>query len=151
MDELDRTDIKKALQGNQFRKLDRARIRELRVEMQRKLSTIALTYGIDIKINKIRFDDISFKANISGSVANTLSGKSAEEIQFSRHCWIANLQPNDYNREVTFSGLSRFKGRRGRIVGINPRAKTYPVLIKMDDGTLTKNAVSFVKLILKEK
>jgi hypothetical protein len=151
METLDRTDIKKALSDNQVKVLDRAKIREIRAEMARKLSVISLTYGVDIRINKIRFDDVSFKATISGTLINTKSGKSAEEVHFGRHCWRWGLDSSDYNREVTFPPQSKFRGKKGRIVGINPRAKTYPVLIQMSDGTMTKNAVSFVKIMLTGK
>lgn len=135
---MERTDLKKALKGQKISELDKASIELLRAEINEKLSVIESTYGVSIKLSRIRYGDISFKASLEAKLLSPDSrlGPSVDEIEFRRLCWKAGLRPEHYNKQVKLSG--KLANMTGRIVRINTRAKRYPVIVQLDDGRMAK-------------
>ena len=149
MEALDREDMKKALKGQRLGKLTRLNVKVLRLEIEKKLEPLELTYGVKFQLGRIKFDDISFRSKIEAQLLSPASGESADAIHFKNQCRRYGLQPSDFNKQVTLPRYSKFTGMKGRITGINTRAKKYPILITLEDGRKTKNASHFVKELLK--
>jgi hypothetical protein len=149
MEALDREDMKKALKGERIGKLTREHFKTIRKEIADKLKPLEITYGIKFNLGRIRFDDVSFRGRLEGTLLSPSGGDSADLVHFKKHCFIYGLKPTDYNKMVTLPAYSRFAGKSGRISGINTRAKKYPIIITLADGTRTKHAAHFVKELLK--
>lgn len=149
METLDREDLKKALKGERIGRLTKEHFKTIRKEIADKLKPLEITYGIKFHLGRIRFDDVSFRGRLEGTLLSPSGNDSAEAVQFKNSCLRYGLQPSDYNKTVTLPIYSKFAGKNGRISGINTRAKKYPIIITLSDGTRTKNAVHFVKELLK--
>lgn len=136
--EIERTDLKKMLKAENISRFDRSNIEEMRKEINRQLAILEKTYGVSIQVGRIRFSDVSFKANLEATLLHpeSTAGDSAEEIEFKRACFRVGLKPEHYNQKVKLHG--KFAGLKGRITKINTRAKKYPVVIQLDDGRMVK-------------
>lgn len=148
MESLDREDLKKALRGQTIHQFDHKNVRELIKEINKKLEVIQLTYGVKIKFGKFKFDAVSFKSKIEGTILCDHSGKSAEKVKWDSLCSTINMKSTDWGKQIVFPKDSRFANMTGTLFGINTKARRYPILIKLDDGRLIKtSAVSVAKLI----
>ena len=149
MEALDREDMKKALKGQRLGRLTKEDLRDLRKEINKKLKPLEMTYGIKISLGRsIKFDSVSFRVRLEGTLLSPSGGESADAVHFKSLCWVHGLKPSDFGREITFPAYGKFPGRKGRITGINTRAKKYPILVTLEDGTKIKNAAHFVKGLL---
>jgi hypothetical protein len=149
METLDREDLKKALKGERIGRLSKEHFKTIRKEIAEKLKPLEITYGIKFNLGRIRFDEVSFRGKLEGTLLTPSGGDSSDAILFKNKCHYYGLQPSDFGKEVKLPRYSKFPGRRGKISGINTRAKKYPIIITLEDGTQTKNAVHFIKELLK--
>jgi hypothetical protein len=148
MEQLDREDLKKALRGQTIHQFDRKNVRELIKEINKKLEVVELTYGVKIKFGRFRFDGVSFKSRVEGSILSNQDGLSADKIKWDQRCSLVGLKKTDFGKKITFMS-GRFAYKSGTICGINVKAKTYPVLIKMEDGIIIKSSVLSIVRLLK--
>jgi hypothetical protein len=148
MDTLERDDLKKALKAQYVKKFTKSNLGEIRREIDKKLSILEDTYGIRVKLGKIKFGDVSFRANIIAEVIDTGTGMGAEQITWNRLCSRYGLLPADYGKTIELSSAGKFSGRKGIIFSINTRGKRYPILVKLDNGMVIKNtAISIQKML----
>lgn len=149
METLERQDLKKALSGKRISSLTKRDIANLRKEIDQKLESLELTYGIQLRVGNIRYDSVSFRTKLEGKLLSPSGGESADAVQFKNNCFHYGLQPSDFNRKVTLPLRGKFSGKKGKITGINTRSRKYPILVTLDNGQKVKNAASFIKDLLK--
>jgi hypothetical protein len=148
MEQLDREDLKKALRGQTIHQFDRKNVRELIKEMNNKLQVIEVTYGVKIRMGKFKFDGISFHSKIEGTVMCNHEGVSAEKVRWDSYCIVFGLQKSDFGKKITFPIGSRFASKAGTLNSINIKSKKYPILVKLEDGTIVKcPAISIARLL----
>jgi len=112
---------------------DHEKVAELRPLLQKWAKE---TYGEDCVLE---LGTLKFNANqVSGRI--TISMKDSEGVPsaFSRLAPSMGLKSSDYQR------LFKVSGSMYRVVGINPRAKKYPILAQKHDGEKFKFAVDTV-------
>jgi len=147
METLEREDLKKALRCRHFKQLGKEEVEELRSEINKKLEILEMTYGIKIRLGKIRYDSVSFKGTIMAELAQTSSGDSAEKFKWNQYCKMFGLSPNDYGKEITFPS-GRFAGKIGKLCSIYPRSHKYPIVVRLPNGLLVKSHPNSIKSLL---
>jgi len=146
MEQLEREDLKKALRGNLIHQFDRKNVREIIKEINKKLEVVELTYGVKIRFGRFRFDGVSFRSKVEGSIISNQDGLSPEKVKWDMNCSLFGLQRSDFGKQITFP-TGRFANLTGTVSGINVKAKKYPILVKLNDGRFIKtSATSIVKL-----
>jgi hypothetical protein len=144
---LEREDLKKALRGKYIHSFNSANIEELRFEIEAKLEVLEMTYGIKITTGRISWDNIGFRCSLKGSVLNDQSGLPAEQANWNRYCKSFSFLPTDYGRKFIFPDgkPKRLAGKVSTIYGINPRAKSCHILVRLDDGGIVRCPAGYVR------
>jgi hypothetical protein len=149
MEQLDREDLKKALRGQTIHQFDRKNVREIIKEMNNKLQIIEVTYGVKIRMGKFKFDGISFHSKIEGTVMCNHEGVSAEKVRWDAYCDLFGLHKSDFGKQITFPIGSRFASKTGTLNSINVMSKKYPILVKLENGTMVNCPVTSIARLLK--
>ena len=149
METLERQDLKKALSGKRIGRLTKRDIANLRKEINQKLESLELTYGVQLRLRNIRYDGVSFRGKLEGELLSPAGGESVEAIHFKENCYRFGLKTEDYNREITLPPHSKFANMKGKITGVNTKAKKYPIIITLSNGSHIKYSYIFIKDLLK--
>ncbi len=147
---LEREDLKKALKGHFVKGFDHENIKELRHEIDSKLSILEMTYGIKASLGRIRFSNWTFTATLNCSVLNTPEGLSAEQSNWNIYCSSKGFKTTDFGRKIRFPSTlqkkkKKWAGQVATICGINLRAKMFPIIVKLNDGSTVKCSAEYVK------
>ena len=109
-------------------KFTNANMDTIRAEAQAALDAISAAHGITLKMGNIRYDPdrLSFTSKIE---ANIGSKADKAKNEWDKYCSMYGGKPGDFGRQ--------FKTRHGNctIIGINPRAKKYPIDAQAPDGS----------------
>lgn len=97
------------------------------------LEPLAQQHGLTIKDRGGRYDSTMLKLTFELLVTETPDGKSGDQAQFEKYCFIAGLTPDQFGLEFTYSGETY------RIVGIAPKRSKRPVI-----GARTTDGKRFV-------
>lgn len=114
---------------------------QFRRESEEALKTIAEKYNVNIKTGKIKYDSDSFDMNVSVT-KKEVNGKSFEQAEFEKYCFLYGFSPEDYNKTF-ISG-----GKKFILYGFKTSARTMPVLAKGNDGKNYKFGTEVKKLIV---
>lgn len=108
-----------------IRKLDRENVELLYSEVQRKMEQVAAEYGLKLKMRRWTFANSGAYVNGGFRFAVIEAGQAMgpERADFARNAPKLGLESTDLDKEFEWHD-----GSRWRIVGINMRAKKYPVL-----------------------
>ena len=102
----------------------------LRKEMETALSEIANKYNCEVSVGKIKYDDISTEITVSLNSKGE-DGKSADQLNFEKHCGQYGFAKEDYG--FTFTEM----GKTYTFVGFNSRARKNFCLLRSGDKTFT--------------
>lgn len=97
------------------------------------LEPLAQQHGLTIKQRGGRYDPTTLKLTFELLVTETPDGKSGEQAQFEKYCFIAGLTPDQFGTEFSYAGETY------RIVGIAPKRSKRPVI-----AARTKDGKRFV-------
>ena len=112
--------------------LKRNEFRKLRDDISEALEPIAEKYGITIEPGNVSYTDIDATMKLSLKAAGDVD---YELEKFNQLCQSYGFEPEHYRMDVFLSG-QRFK-----LVGFNPKAQKYPLLIEADNGKRYKAPV----------
>ena len=121
--------------------LNKNQFAEFRKESEKALQELAEKYNVNIIAGKIKYTEDSF--NLDLQVAKKeIDGKSFEQSEFEKNCFMYGLSPKDYKKEISYGGNSY------TITGFKPRSTKYPILAKRDDGKVYKLPLEIVRTLL---
>ncbi len=115
-------------------KLSRATLTQLRDDINRAFKDIENKYGVQIKTAGARFTatEANFKVQINTIDANGVV-ETSERSRFTTLAHNYDLEPEWLDQEFMHQGI------RYKILGLNTRAKRYPVqVLRMDSKTAYK-------------
>lgn len=95
----------------------------IRWHLEQALADIGFEYGIELKLGTMRHDNFSFTATLKGRKTE-VNGKSGEQLEFEKYCGKFSVPAEYYGKEFAKDGKTM------RVVGINQRAKKFPVIIQ---------------------
>ena len=100
--------------------LTRAKVKTLRAELDKAFAAIEKKHGVEFSLGTIRFSDTDFR----GTLKCVSADKDAGRKMFQRDALRVGLKKTAYGK--TFTHI----GRDYRVVGVNTRAKKYPVQVE---------------------
>jgi len=104
----------------------RADARNLNQEAKQALQEVAKRHGLVVESGNTRYS--GDRCTVRFDFRTVTSDGAPAERDWRRHCGAFNLKPEDFGRTVVRNG------RRFKVVGIKPRATSWPVLAERDDG-----------------
>ena len=99
-------------------------LEKIRKELNEAIAEVLEKNGMTGKLGTITYNDYGFHSSLSAK-AIEVNGKSGDQIEYERFAPKFGIDPNSYGRV--------FKNAEGivlTIVGINPKARTYPVIAR---------------------
>lgn len=114
-----------------------------RAKFEKAMAEISEETGFQVKIGSISFGEISFSASLKGDKIQSEGGKSVEQLKFEHECRFYDLEAEDFGKEFKYAGLIY------KIVAINGRAKTYPIICEViENGKRYRMTLDTVKRAL---
>jgi len=107
-----------------IRKLDRSTVKDLRPKVQEALKALE-ALGLNVQVGNASFSStsVTFKVELAiVSEGGAIQSKAAET--FKRLAYLYGLRPDDLGK--TYGPYT--------VVGLNPRAKKYPIVARRKDG-----------------
>lgn len=101
-------------------KLDRKTIKSIRADLDTAFATIEQKYGVEFSLGAIRFSDTDFRSTLRCKSADS----DADRKIFERNALRVGL------KKTSFGKTFKYVGRDYRVVGVNTRAKKYPVQVE---------------------
>lgn len=115
-------------------------LKQFRRDFNNVVQELENDYGIKIELNKISYSENSFTGNIE--VVNKIAGKSADQVKFEECCYRYHLKPTDYGSKFTYNHKDFI------LVGINTKAREYPIIGMGENGTRYKFPLRAVRELL---
>lgn len=115
-----------------------------RQEFEEAIAALAEKYDISFDIGTIRYNELGFKFTVT-ALTNGDGNKSGQQLQFEALAPRYGLRPEDYGATVVHSGQSY------TVVGINPKARKYNVLIENNKGEKFSLSPELARIKLSEK
>lgn len=101
-------------------------VKRLHAEVNAAMETIAAAHGLSYTPKGGSFSSVSFATRVEFAVRVTKDGESVEKKRFEMFAIAFGLEARDYGAEFTN------KGRRYRLVGIDPKRRQYPYRCERD-------------------
>jgi len=121
---------------------DRATVRSMIDEMETALQTVASKHGITIKRKSCTYRDncmpVPFELRIE-RVTEDGNVETPESRAYTLRAQLFGLKP-----EWLFESFTNSSGQRFKIVGLVPRRRKFPVVVKANDGRNYKMAAAQV-------
>lgn len=127
-----------------IKSLDRKVVKEIRNEINLALLKVTKKYGVNFTLGTIRFDSGEMRGKLTGTVPAIVEKKKQVK---------KDNAPNEWRIQAPFFGFKgdeygkTFYGRNKelRVVGLNRKAKRYPVkLVDVKTGKTFKAPVDYV-------
>ena len=113
---------------------------DLLKDIDEALAVVAEKHGVDfesVHSPSTRFTSNTVSIKLSAAITDEAEGIfSAEQVQWNRNCHRFGLAPADYGK--TFYLRSLDEKVKVTAVGVNPRAKKYPIVVQNEHGILYK-------------
>lgn len=110
---------------------------EFREDVNTALGSVKEKYKVGLDIKTIRYDAKTFRFTVEGVFL--VGDKSSEQTVFDNNCFKYGLNKSDFN-SILF-----IEGKRYKIVGINPKARKYPIIVEDDSGNKVKASTEVLK------
>ncbi|MCK5644995.1 MAG: hypothetical protein KAJ19_29615 [Gammaproteobacteria bacterium] len=109
---------------------NRKNLNTFRSEINTALAAIEAKHGVKFEIGRITFTDNNFRTRLECTSASDKSGNAVDprQTKFEANSWKFNIAKDAFGK--TFSK----GGRKYKIVGLNPRAKKYPLQCEAPNG-----------------
>ena len=99
--------------------------------------------GIALSFKSTRYDEYDFSFSCKGEIAE--KHDDIEKKNFERSCFKFGLKKDYFGKSFLHEGLTY------TIIGINTRARKYPVICKKSNGVTIKTTADFVNYAMKDK
>ena len=121
--------------------IDKAACKAIDAEARAALEQVAEKLGLTVKLGGGSYDPTT--GTYTPRVTFSVDG--AEARAWAQVAALVGLAPDDYGREIAYGGIGRV-----RLVGINLRARRFPILVeRVDDGKVYKVPEASVAAFLK--
>ena len=120
--------------------INKETLKLFRKDFKEAVKELEKDYGIEIELNKISYSENSFTGNIE--VVNKIAGKSADQVKFEECCYRYHLKPTDYGSKFTYNHKDFI------LVGINTKAREYPIIGMGENGTRYKFPLRAVRELM---
>jgi len=116
--------------------IDRQVVEDFRREANEETKKIAEKYDLTLKKSSCSYNEetINMKFTIENATINVA------KLEFKRHCIRYGLKPEDYGKNFTSA-----TGESITIIGVNTRAKKYPIIAISNNGTSTRFTSEYVR------
>lgn len=130
-----------------LREVDKTMITELNKEslaiikqaVKERLEPLESSLGISFSPGAISYGEGGFTIKLQGSLLQCRSGRSGQEVEFTRIARVMGIPTEWYGKEInTSKGIVK-------IIRIDPKKHTYPIIAEFQDGRMIKLAVDYVK------
>lgn len=109
----------------------------IRKEIEDALAAIGKKHNFTSTLGTIGYTEAGFRASITAKLIDIGNGKSGAQLDYEKNAFKFGIDPDTYGRV--------FKDNKGTIltvVGINPRARTMPVIVRDGAGKEYKCSVA---------
>jgi len=122
---------------------DRATVRSLMKEMEAALQGVADKHGIVLKRKGCSFRGnvcpVPFEFRVE-RVTEEGNVETPESVTYKQQAAMHGLKP-----EWLFEWFTDFSGKRLQVVGLKPRRRKYPVVVRAENGTQYKMSAAQVQ------
>jgi len=112
-----------------------------RQEAEKALQELAKKYDVNIKAGNIKYDNNSFNLDLK-MTKKDIGGKTFEQVEFEKHCFMYGFKPEDYRKQFTMNGETF------TVTGFKLRATKMPIVAVRQDGRGFKFGEETVKRLL---
>lgn len=120
-------------------------LKNIRADIAEALASVEATYNCKFDLGNIRFSDSNFRAKLECNSVADASGNAINpaEVHFDQNRWRIGIAKDAFGKSF------RSQGEKFTIVGINTRAKKYPVQAENARGRRYKFPMSAIPANLK--
>ena len=126
----------------------RKKFDEFRSDVEAALEDVGEKYDVSIEAGSISYSDIEFKMGLKMKKKN-VDGKSFEQAAFEKHCKMFGFKPADYRREFKERATRGTGTEVWKLVGFNPNAPKYPMIVENSQGKQYRMTLDAVKGAIK--
>jgi len=108
-----------------------------RKDLDVALSSVTEKYNVSLSPKTIRYNDLTFRFTVEGAFLQ--DDKSAEQVLFESHCTKFNVSPDMYG------AILNVNNEEMKLIGLNPKARKYPVIVEDKDGVQRKAGLSILR------
>ncbi len=120
--------------------LTKKEFENFRTETEEALKEIAEKYNVTITAGKIKYSEAEFALTIDVK-KKEVNGKSFEQAEFEKYCFLYHLKPEDYLKSFKTSGKNFV------ITGFKPNRPKFPIIAKGEDGKSYKFTEDILKML----
>lgn len=117
---------------------NRKNLPSFRLEIEQALAAVEAKHNVKFELGRITFTDNNFRTKLECTTTADRSGNTVDprQVKFDANSWRYNIAKDAFGK--TFSK----GGRKYKIVGLNPRAKKYPLNCEAPNGQQWKMPIS---------
>lgn len=109
---------------------NRKNLPAFRADIDAALAALETKHGVKFELGRITFTESNFRVKLECTSAADKSGNSVDprKVKFDANTWRYNISTAAFGQTFTKGG------RKYKIVGLNPRAKKYPLQCEAPNG-----------------
>jgi hypothetical protein len=123
-----------------MKEFNRQNLSGLRDEIQACLNDVAKRNGITITLGTARFSPGEYRAKVTATTEAPVDATTKERKEFEEYAGAFFLRPDDFGK--TFA--HPHGGGNVTIVGIKPRSRKYPIIVRTERGARYKFPASSI-------
>lgn len=102
--------------------MNAGQINIVREELNKAIADVLNKYGMTGEIGSVSYNEAGFHSTLKAQVKDVGNGKSGAQLEYENVARKFGIDPKSFGKTFTS------QGKTFRIVGINPRARTMPIL-----------------------
>lgn len=117
---------------------NRKNLPSFRTEIEQALAAVEAKNGVKFDLGRITFTESNFRVKLECTSAADKSGNAVDprQVKFDANVWRYNIAKDAFGKTFTKGG------RKYKIVGLNPRAKKYPLNCEAPNGQQWKMPIT---------
>lgn len=123
----------------------RDELKAFRIDFQDAVKELEKKYQVNLKLGAISYTANEFHGKVTAT-KTTPEAKQAnaelERLQWKNLATFLGMKEDDYGKSF------RDNGKVMTIIGINPKSRKYPILLKADNGKVYNGGVTWVKFCM---
>ena len=105
-----------------------------RKDFEKAVKSVELKYNVELSQKTISYDSLTFRFTVDG--VRLRDDKDAEQLMFEKYCLKYGVSPDKYKAELLVNG------KLMNLVGFNPRARKYPLILRDKNGKSYKYIIN---------
>jgi len=109
-----------------------------RLEIEQALAAVEAKHNVKFDLGRITFTESNFRTKLECTSTADRSGNTVDprQVKFDQNSWRFNIAKDAFGKTFTKGG------RKYKIVGLNPRAKKYPLNCEAPNGQQWKMPIT---------